>query len=135
MTTKTATKTTRTPRTRKGATIAAETEQGELVVIAETQHVELPAPVPAKPAKKLSNRELAAEAVTAWNEANGAQLVFRGHVKGNLLDAGEALFSVIDGDKVLRARIITVAGGGAEVSEVFDPTPSKADKAEEKVSE
>ena len=104
-------------------------------MIAETHHVELPAPVPAKPAKKLTNKELAVKAIEAWNEANGAQLVFKNHVRGNLLDAGEAFFAVMDGDTKLRARIITVAGGGAEVSEVFDPTPSKADKAEEKVSE
>lgn len=117
-----ATKTsTRTPRTRKGATIA--TTDG--VVIAEQQHVELLAPVPVK---KLTNRELAVKAIEAWNEANGAQLVFKNHVKGNLLDAGEAFFAVMDGDTKKRVRIITVAGGGAEVSEVFDPAPAKETK-------
>lgn len=124
MTTKTAPKTTRTPR--KGATIAAETEQGELVVIAETQHIDLSAP------KKLTNRELAVQAIEAWNTSHGAQLVFRGHVKGALLADGEALFSVFEGEVIKRARIITLDPQTAQVSEVFDPTPSKV---KEEISE
>lgn len=92
---------------------------------------EAPAPTTTR---KLTSRELAMQALEAFNEkaiANQTRtrpLVFANHVLGNLADSGKATFAVLDGDTKLRMDVHTVAGGGAEVVEVY-PVPVKA-KAE-----